>query len=249
MQSEVLSSLSVLYSHEELQALDAALRQPCPKLYVRANLLKATREELRSELIATLNLDIEPHPVLDDVLVVRRSPPSEELCRFEQVRSHGSTRFEARRTAGLPAHEVVVDRFCGEAVLKGADIFARGVRGASLALKEGQPVAIYCDVDGGLLRGAVPASTEGLELLGLGQSCLERSAIFRDEQGIPAQGLAVRVVHTVAGDLPSMNGVLPGMLYVQSLPSLVVAHVLAAQPGDSVLDLCGAPGRRDVSEM
>ena len=76
-------------------------------------------------------------------------------------------------------------------------------------------------------------------LLGSGVSCLERAALFREETG-----LGVRMTHVLAGDLPALRGVLQGVLYVQSLPSLVVAHVLAARPGERVIDMCAAPGSK-----
>jgi len=72
---------------------------------------------------------VQRHPVLDDVLVVASLP-------------------HAAAAASSPEHRVViVDRLCGEAVLKGADIFARGVLVCSLDLAAGQPVEVWCDLD------------------------------------------------------------------------------------------------------
>ena len=62
------------------------------------------------------------------------------------VTETGAGRFAERRRLGLPSHELVVDRICGEAVLKGADIFAKGVRGASMGIKAGDPVILYAEV-------------------------------------------------------------------------------------------------------
>ena len=64
-------------------------------------------------------------------------------------------------------------------------------------------------------------------------------ALFRE-----SSGLAIRMSHLVDGDLPALSGVLDGTIYAQTLPSLVAAHVLAAQPGERVLDMCGAPGSK-----
>ena len=74
-----------------------------------------------------------------------------------------------------------------------------------------------------------------------GQVCAvhERAALFRE-----SSGLAIRMSHLVDGDLPALSGVLDGTIYAQTLPSLVAAHVLAAQPGERVLDMCGAPGSK-----
>lgn len=43
-------------------------------------------------------------------------------------------------------------------------------------------------------------------------------------------------------DLPPLNNVLRGVMFLQNLPSLSVAHVLSPIPGSSVLDMCAAPG-------
>ncbi len=48
----------------------------------------------------------------------------------------------------------------------------------------------------------------------------------------------------MGGDLPSLSGVLDGVLYVQTLPWLTVAHGLGARPGERVLDMCGCPGSK-----
>jgi len=55
-------------------------------------------------------------------------------------------------------------------------------------------------------------------------------------------GLAVRMGYRVTGQAPALSGQLGGAVFLQNLPSLVVGHVLAPQPGDVVLDACAAPG-------
>ena len=62
-------------------------------------------------------------------------------------------RFIERKRRGLPPHEVFVDRICGEAILKGADIFVKGIRAASMGLAAGDIVSVYVDVTGRLTRG------------------------------------------------------------------------------------------------
>ena len=39
-----------------------------------------------------------------------------------------------------------------------------------------------------------------------------------------------------------MNGLLEGVVRQQNLPSVLVAHVLSPQPGETVIDMCAAPG-------
>ena len=46
---------------------------------------------------------------------------------------------------------------------------------------------------------------------------------------------------------PAAAGILPGDFMLQNLCSLVAAHVLGAQPGSRVLDMCAAPGGKTTA--
>ncbi|CAI5740420.1 unnamed protein product [Hyaloperonospora brassicae] len=133
---------------------------------------------------------------------------------------------------------VVVDRLCGEAVLRGSDIFARGVMSASSSINAEDKVNVFVDLDHNHTRGSDFATHTGRKLLiARGTTKMARTEMFR-----AVQGLAVTQLVRVCPDAPPMNGVLPGLIYVQNLPCSVVAHVLDPQAGDVVLDMCAAPG-------
>lgn len=222
--------------------LEALLATPCAALHIRTNLLRTTRLQLLEAITGKLDgFDVRPHTQLDDVIVVLRRRRAPELAPYLMIKTNGPERFGERKRHNLPPHEIMVDRVCGEAVLKGADVFVRGVRAASAGLVAGSRVSVYADLYGTCLRGSVCKSTEGMRLLGCGVCCQNRPALFREESG-----LAVHMEHIVDGDLPALSGVLEGMLYVQTLPSLVAAHVLAARPGEKVLDMCSCPGSKST---
>lgn len=133
---------------------------------------------------------------------------------------------------------VVVDRLCGEAVLRGSDIFARGIMSASAGINSGDEVNIFVDLDHRHTRGSDFETHNGRKLLiALGVTTMTRTEIFR-----ATRGLAVTRLVRLCPDAPPMNGVLPGQIYLQNLPCAVVAHVLDPQPGDVILDMCAAPG-------
>ena len=244
---DVRSALRACYSATEIDELEAALATPAAALHVRCNLLRCSREALMSSLHAEFKTQyaIDVHAALHDVVVIRRRPCDDSLAPLLELERAGiaslssAARFAKRRDSGIPPHECVVDRHCAEAVLKGADIFVKGVCGASAGLTAGQQVSVYADIHGRLLRGSICDRLEGMPLLGVGECCLERAALFRE-----TSGLAIRMRHITAGDLPPLRNLLEGTLYVQSLPSLVAAHVLGARPPMSVLDACAAPGSK-----
>ena len=41
---------------------------------------------------------------------------------------------------------------------------------------------------------------------------------------------------------PSLSGIAPHMVFSQNLPSIACVHVLDPQPGETILDMCAAPG-------
>ncbi|GLE06933.1 hypothetical protein PINS_up016714 [Pythium insidiosum] len=71
---------------------------------------------------------------------------------------------------------------------------------------------------------------------------MARAELFRAQRG-----LAVTALARVCADAPPMNGVLSGSIYVQNLPSTVVAHALDPQEGDVIIDMCARAWWQDVT--
>jgi hypothetical protein len=134
----------------------------------RVNQIRATTEEieegLRKEVVAWQNrhrredqqdtsVPVRPHPVLNDVVCVGESDPhtsnSLSSCRVPPVLSSTDCTsllkaWPKRADMGWPlTHRVVIcDRFCGEAVLRGSDIFVRGVICTDSGIQTGEQVAV-----------------------------------------------------------------------------------------------------------
>lgn len=100
---------------------------------------------------------VYPHPLLSDVVCVGAKNPSNNKskslasCRVPPKATTTESKNElfktwptARAQQGWPmTHRVIVcDRFCGEAVLRGSDIFVRGVICADANIKENEAVAV-----------------------------------------------------------------------------------------------------------
>ena len=165
-------------------------------------------------------VEITTHPVLNDVLRIASSPS----CRVLQPNPAFKT--------------VIVDRLCGEAVLRGSDIFAPGVMCASAGVNAQDMVNIYIDLEHKTTRGFPIEGHEGrIVFIAHGITMMARTKLFRE-----SKGLAVAVHERTCTDAPPMNNVLPKSLYIQNLPSSFVAHVLAPKPCDVIYDMCAAPG-------
>jgi len=83
--------------------------------------------------------------------------------------------------------------------------------------------------------------------LGIGVACCDRSDMFSLCQGLGVEMIVCqkenRGISTRAGPvLPPLNGVLVGKMMLQHFPSTLVAHALDPQQGESILDMCAAPG-------
>eukprot|EP00935_MAST-01C_sp_MAST-1C-sp1_P000254 g254.t1 len=224
--------------HGEHQRIMRAIVRPCEYTTIRVNTVLTTREKVLEELASKLedfNLRLEAtgrprtvpsrHPVLSDVITL----PSAAPC---QSRPEG----ELKHSNSLP--EVVLDRLCGEAVLRGSDAFAKGIMAASTDVKAGDRVYVTVDLEHRTTRGSKIKNHNGRRVfIGLGELVMGRAEIFTVERG-----LALRMLERVCTDAPPMNNLLAGHIYVQNLPSIVVPHLLGAKPGETIIDLCAGPG-------
>ncbi|OQR74370.1 putative methyltransferase NSUN6-like [Tropilaelaps mercedesae] len=165
---------------------------------------------------------VTEHPQLDDTLVVISSKNRIQLT---------------------PAHrQVIVDLECGEAVLRGANVFVPGLMGAPGSLTQGDEVAVYADVDNDCRRGNKRYYKGGKVFVGNGVARLSRDDIFKNRV---TQGVAIDVTQPVY-NCPPLNNVFRDLLFLQNIPSIVCSRVLDPQPGETVLDMCSAPGGKTV---
>ncbi|XP_076014197.1 tRNA (cytosine(72)-C(5))-methyltransferase NSUN6 isoform X2 [Genypterus blacodes] len=228
LNSEVLAVVGRQEAERRFQTLLTCLSHPPSYTCVRASTHLASLEEIRHKLGEELkkqtcssstqeaSVQILPHPRIPDVLLLPLTGPG---C-VKQLSS-----------------EVVVGAQCGSAVLRGAHVFAPGIIASPKYMKCGDMVSVFSDLEGKCTRGATHFQGNKV-FVGNGFAEMDRSRIFTNE---PARGLGVRMVEPLYQS-PSFDGVLPSLVFLQNLPSVVVGHVLAPQPGERILDMCAAPG-------
>jgi 16S rRNA C967 or C1407 C5-methylase (RsmB/RsmF family) len=169
--------------------------------------------------------------------------------------------WPSRREQGwsMIHRSIICDRFCGEAVLRGSDIFVMGVMAADTNIRAGEKVAVYADIpwktnanskgprngcvsDGKLIRGLKLEHYRGkCVYLGLGRAEYSRNEIFKKTKGV-AITMSLDAKDRVGPPLPPLYGVLPDKMMLQNLPSVLVGHALNPKPNDVILDMCSAPG-------
>ncbi|XP_077509339.1 tRNA (cytosine(72)-C(5))-methyltransferase NSUN6 isoform X2 [Amblyomma americanum] len=138
--------------------------------------------------------------------------------------------------------EVVVRKDCAEAVLRGAHVYIPGIMGAPKGLQAGQQVAVYGDLDGQCLKGRTRPYRGRRVFVGNGATLVSRADIFIKQL---SEGCAVRMTEPVSG-CPPLGGLEPSRLFLQNLPSALCGHILDPRPGDTVLDMCAAPGGKTM---
>ncbi|KAL7689946.1 putative SAM-dependent methyltransferase RsmB/NOP2-type, PUA domain, PUA-like superfamily [Plasmopara halstedii] len=233
---EVEQELRLAYGEPHWSNLKRALARPPAFTAVRVNTLKLSRDEALQALkvhldrihaeLATRDTSHQPfkafaHASLPDVVMIPSSLDNQHSIKYNSN-----------------LKSIVVDRLCGEAVLRGSDIFARGVMSASSGINAEDEVNVFVDLDHNHTRGSDFITHDGRKLLiASGVTKMARAEMFR-----AVRGLAVTQLMRVCPDAPPLNGVLQGEIYVQNLPCSVVAHVLDPQEGDVILDMCAAPG-------
>jgi len=220
-----------LLSASEFDSMVAAMGQPPAQTCFRVNTTKISRDECINE-IAQLLVPGSPqpvaHPTLTDAILLPGSGPY-ELPSFN-----------------TSLDQVIVDRACGEALLKGANVFAPGVLACSAGLEADVEVEVWahCEVGAAPVRGShVEKGVEpkGCQRIGLGRAAMAKSSVFKATKGLAVTMTATRFVFA------DWHGKLEGLLMLQGLPSLAGAHAVQAQKGDRVLDMCAAPGGKSTA--
>ena len=276
----------------------SAMKTPPQTTICRVNMIQSTREEVINGVEVALKEwilqrhnkvsvvpSVRPHPVLDDVVCVEltvvktitTTKDDDSLqnlanCTIPPPQHLLFVKWPKRKATGWPmTHRAVVcDRLCGEAVLRGADIFVRGLLMADGGVTAGETVAVYADLGSGssysrtksrsnnkkrrhggarhetkILRGSllVDYYRGRCVFLGMGTACYDRADLFRLKTGV---GIEMSIWRRAGPILPPLSGVRPGAMFVQNLPSIVVTHALQPQPNDVILDMCAAPGGKSL---
>lgn len=133
------------------------MKIPPAETCCRVNLLRASADDVVDALKEHLSAmggdqqyDVQKHDTIKDIVTIRASTSTDCIdlykCRVppETDSYHKFSRWENRRVKGWPMthRTIIVDRFCGEAVLRGAQIFVKGILCADAGIKEGEEVAV-----------------------------------------------------------------------------------------------------------
>jgi len=176
----------------------------------------------------------------------RHPPPPTSSDTKNRLSSMSSEKRLKRKDLGWPdTHRVVIcDRFCGEAVLRGSDIFVRGILCADSGVRAGEEVAVYADLNENgskMSRGLLLEQYNGhCIFLGTGITGCSRAEMFNQQQGVGVYlSKGIRVAQS---DSPPLNNVLTDKMMLQNLPSVLVARALDPKRGEILLDMCCAPG-------
>lgn len=204
---------------------DAGLEELCRLLSVpprvsslRVNTLRTTPGEFVKRLGEHTGQAVSVHPHLKDLVLVQGDGPLDVVPVGERL---------------------YIDRLCAEAVLRGAEIYAIGVVGGPTYLEEGDRVAVHANLCDGMPKGFA-TDPERSVFVGNGVLLARRSVLIATRRGDNA-GVGVDLNEPVFR-MSSLNGVLPDLCFAQTVPSCVVGHMLDPQPGETVLDMCAAPG-------
>ncbi|KAL7532488.1 hypothetical protein ACHAWF_004158 [Thalassiosira exigua] len=227
----------------------------------RVNLIKASTSEvvdgLREHIAKMENTShvfvVQQHEAITDLVVIMSKPKpnnSDDGISYscsvpgDTRRNNIFPHWPTRSDKGWPmSHRaVIVDRFCGEAVMRGANVFVRGILCADAGIAAHDEVAVYADIPlpqtKSVPRGLMLEKYSGkCVFLGVGTSCCKRSEYFAQ-----SSGLGIRMVRTAGPPQLPLNSILPGKMMLQNLPSVLVAHALEPRKGEVILDMCSAPG-------
>ncbi|XP_065842122.1 tRNA (cytosine(72)-C(5))-methyltransferase NSUN6-like isoform X2 [Oscarella lobularis] len=223
---DVATYIADVVSGKYVKALQHVSAVPPNQTVVRVNTLLATVSQVKSQLLASL---------------AKGSVVTEAECIGDVLLIPGSGKRDVKAVPSQGA--IVVDSKCGEAVCRGANVFAPGIVAMSPDVRQGDFVGVFVDVKSSCIRGQKVHESDLLGLhvvfLGNGRAEMSRRDIFI--QTSAPRGLAVKMTDPLYLHA-SLNGVLPRLIFLQNLPSVVAGHVLDPKPGSCILDMCAAPG-------
>lgn len=213
-----------------------------PITTIRVNLLKssvdAVKERVKGAFISKYGSDKNLTFVQDTSLP--------ELLGIAPLPAPLPPNEDAQCTRGL-IKEVVVDPNCGRSVLRGSHIFAPGVLGMSKRCAEGDLCKVYVDLEGKFKKGGhdfQPADKDKKLFIGIGRILQPRYKLFGDS--LTPSGNAVDMQSTLYPFVPSIGDsyLSEGIGILQNLPSMVAVRALDPAPGETILDMCSAPGHK-----
>ncbi|KAK7871652.1 hypothetical protein R5R35_009022 [Gryllus longicercus] len=139
--------------------------------------------------------------------------------------------------------EVIVDIACGVAVLRGAHVFAPGIKGMSRDTASGDYVSVFADVKNKCTRGLICSFTEEKFFVGNGIVRIGRNDLFG--KAALVKGIAIEMID-IRSAIPSLplNCIPDSYAMLQNLPSVLSCRALAPSAGEIVLDMCAAPGNK-----
>jgi len=142
--------------------------------------------------------------------------------------------------------EIYTDMDCGSAVARGANIYAPGLIGSSKKFAAGEKVAAYAVRK--MLKGWRQKFDGPKLFLGNGTVLRSRDELFAppmEKMSEPIRGIVVDMTEPVWAQ-PALDPIVENWGFLQNFPSILTSHVLDPQPGETVLDMCAAPGGKST---
>jgi len=247
---------------DHMERILSAMKRPPAYTTCRVNFIRTTRQEVLVELQQLLSpisqLEVQEDQHFPDVINIISTGPKYVLSDLTgPISGDGDdvlfSNWPSRKEQGWPMdyRGIICDRFCGEAVLRGSDIFVRGVLAADSGIRAGEKVAVYADIpckanNGILTRGLKLEQYRGKCIyLGLGVAECDRNEIFKNKNG-KAVTMSMNSNDRAGPMLPPLSGVLADKMMLQNLPSIFVGHAINPSKNDIILDMCCAPGGKTL---
>jgi predicted RNA-binding protein (TIGR00451 family) len=124
---------------------------------------------------------------------------------------------------GGTGKKIVADKFACESVMQGSDLYSSGIIKLE-KIKKNEPVVIQ--------------DKTGLKVAE-GTAKMDSKEIMRREKGVAVQ--VTKSLYKVP-NLKNSPLYINGLIYLQSLPAIIVTKLLEPQKNEFVIDMCSAPG-------
>ncbi|KAM9970730.1 hypothetical protein ACTFIR_002594 [Dictyostelium discoideum] len=252
---EVLNHLIKYYGKEHMERIQKSMTQTFLYTTIRVNTMNTNKDKLLIDLsnhFKTNEKSVENQEIFtnfksfNDILnniENNNNDNDNDNDNNDEIKNQISKDTIFIKTIGplipKPIYpQIIVDLICGEAVLRGSNIFSIGVLGSNKYIKKGNMVSVFVTIDSRVSKGEIleDCFKEKCAFIGNGISLLDR-----DDYHQTRVGVAIEMTERLYV-CPPLNSVLEDKMFLQHLPSIYTVYQLEPKLGDKIIDMCAAPG-------
>ncbi|MGQ4832984.1 MAG: PUA domain-containing protein [Candidatus Asgardarchaeia archaeon] len=199
----IVKRIAFWFGYKETIDILDSLKKPTSKYTLRVNTLKIEPDDV-VRILRSKGINAKKHDKLPEMILIPVKGPNKIPTADKKVIAYKSA---------------------AEGVMRGADLYATGVRSVDESIKKGDIVEIVDKFH---------------QKVAIGEALVDAKEMLKREKG----KIVVRITKSLY-EIPKFRDDMlykEGLIFQQTIPSALTVKVLDPKPGEKILDMCAAPG-------